>query len=157
MWKYATVLALVALVLSAAPAGDTPGDPEREAVEAAVADYVLALYDVDPARIERSVHRGLEKLGCWRPPEADAYRTPSKMTYDQLFELAGNWNADDQQGDDLTYEIEVFDVLDKTASAKLSAKWGIDYMHLMKYDGKWKINQVLWQSHPPEKKVGSAR
>ena len=43
---------------------------------------------------------------------------------------------------------EIFDVLDKTASAKLTAHWGIDYFHLVKEDGKWKIYQVLWQSPP---------
>lgn len=45
-------------------------------------------------------------------------------------------------------EITVLDVLDKTAAAKLVAKWGIDYFQLAKQDGTWKIVHVLWQSHP---------
>ncbi len=40
--------------------------------------------------------------------------------------------------------------IDQTASVKLIAEWGIDYMHLAKYDGRWKIVNVLWQSHPEE-------
>ncbi len=40
--------------------------------------------------------------------------------------------------------------IDQTASVKLIAEWGIDYMHLAKYEGQWKIVNVLWQSHPPE-------
>ncbi|MBC7790917.1 MAG: nuclear transport factor 2 family protein, partial [Anaerolineae bacterium] len=39
-----------------------------------------------------------------------------------------------------------FDVLDQTASAKLTAWWGTDYLLLGKYDGKWMISHVLWQS-----------
>lgn len=47
-------------------------------------------------------------------------------------------------------EVIVFDILDKTASAKLVADWGIDYMQLAKVDGRWMIKNILWQSHPPE-------
>lgn len=47
-------------------------------------------------------------------------------------------------------EIAILDVADQTASAKLTAWWGIDYLHLAKYDGKWMITQVLWQSPPPK-------
>jgi hypothetical protein len=30
----------------------------------------------------------------------------------------------------------------------VTALWGIDYMHLAKYDGKWKIVNILWQEPP---------
>ena len=36
--------------------------------------------------------------------------------------------------------------MNQTASAKLTAAWGVDYFHLAKYGGKWKIVHVLWQS-----------
>lgn len=36
----------------------------------------------------------------------------------------------------------------QTASAKLTAWWGTDYLLLAKYDGRWMIRQVLWQSPP---------
>jgi hypothetical protein len=39
-------------------------------------------------------------------------------------------------------------VLDQTASAKLTASWGIDYLLLAKYDGRWMITHVLWQTPP---------
>ncbi len=29
----------------------------------------------------------------------------------------------------------------------------MDYFHLAKYDGKWMIVNVLWQSLPPRKEV----
>ncbi len=45
--------------------------------------------------------------------------------------------------------VVVLDLLDQTASAKLTASWGIDHMQLGKVDGKWKIRHVMWQSHPP--------
>lgn len=47
-------------------------------------------------------------------------------------------------------EVAVLEVLDQTAVAKVTAMWGIDYMLLGKYDGRWKIVQIRWQSHPPK-------
>ena len=33
-----------------------------------------------------------------------------------------------------------------TASAKLTAWWGTDYLLLARYEGRWMIRQVLWQT-----------
>jgi hypothetical protein len=46
-------------------------------------------------------------------------------------------------------EVIVFEVLDQTASAKVVAWWGIDYLLMGKVDGRWQITHVLWQSPPP--------
>ena len=123
---------------------------DQAAVDRAVRDYVEAIYQVKPELIERSVHPALEKIGMYRPDDSKEYGLPGKMTFEQLRALAGKWNASGTQGADLTYEVEVLDVLDMTASAKLSAKWGVDYMHLVKSGGQWTILQILWQSHPPK-------
>lgn len=37
------------------------------------------------------------------------------------------------------------DVSDQTASVKLIADEWIDYLHLVKLNGSWKIVNVLWQ------------
>jgi zona occludens toxin (predicted ATPase) len=47
-------------------------------------------------------------------------------------------------------DVQVFEVNDRTASAKVRAYWGIDYLLLGKYDGQWMISHVLWQSPPPQ-------
>jgi hypothetical protein len=145
-----TKLLLAALLVTSAgfSGARLAREDERAAVERAVRDYVEALYQVKPELIERSVHPALEKMGLYRPADAAGYRTPGKMTYEQLHELAGLWNKDGKEGKDLAYDVQVLDVLDVTASAKLSAKWGIDYMHLVKTGAGWKIVQILWQSHP---------
>jgi hypothetical protein len=36
------------------------------------------------------------------------------------------------------------------APAKVSAGWGIDDVFLGKFDGKWKITKIMWQSHSPK-------
>jgi Putative lumazine-binding len=46
--------------------------------------------------------------------------------------------------------VRVGDVLDQTAVAQVTASWGIDHMLLAKYDGKWQIVQIPWQSPLPK-------
>lgn len=126
--------------------GHAQSDDEA-AVHAAVVDYVEALYRVEPERIERSVSTNLVKFGWFKPNNE---YVPAPMTYQQLVNLAGSWNRGNRQNitDETVRDIVVYDVLDKTAVAKLTAQWGIDYFQLEKIDGTWKIRHILWQSHP---------
>lgn len=123
-------------------------DTDAEGVERAVLDYVEGIYEVKPELIDRGVHPDLVKFGYWRNAESGEI-TSMPMTFDQLRSLAAQWNADGQLGDDAPKRITVHEVWDKTASASLEAAWGVDFMHLVKEDGEWKILQVLWQSYPP--------
>ncbi len=130
----------------AKPATTSQLPDSREAVKQAVLDYVEALYEADSARIERSVHRDLFKLGFERDKEG-TYK-PYRMTYQELYDLAGRWNKTGRIPKNSKKEILVYDVADQTASAKLTAMWGIDYLHLAKFDGKWMITDILWQTPP---------
>lgn len=121
---------------------------DRDLVYQAVEDYVDALYLVQPEKIAKSVHPGLTKKGYWRKTTTEPYGPEQTMTYQQLYDLAGKWNAKGKLPADAPKKIEVFDVQDQTAVAKLTAQWGTDYFHLAKYDGRWMIVNVLWQSPP---------
>ena len=119
----------------------------EELVIAAIEDYVLGLYEANPDRIERSVDTTLRKIGYSKRKEA--YADNLTMTYEQLHQLSARWNANgDRANDDSPKKIDIYEVNDKTASAKLTAEWGIDFFHLSKVDGKWKIMNVMWQSAP---------
>ena len=145
--------AVVVLAMAAAPGpllGQT-ADADREAVRLAALDYVEALYNAQPERIERSVHPNLVKRGFYKETAASPY-AELPMTYDQLVRLAGNWNKE-RKRDISIKEVAVLDVLDQMAAAKVTAAWGIDYLLMAKYDGRWKITEILWQSHPPKPKT----
>jgi putative lumazine-binding protein len=126
-------------------------DEDAEGVRSAVEDYLEALYDAEPDRIERSVSRDLVKFG-WYQSEPGGEFEGSAMTFEQLHSLAARWNEGNRQQITETSPraISVLDVLDKTAVAKLTAVWGIDYFQLEKTEGRWMIRHVLWQSHPSD-------
>ena len=140
---------IVLLLLIFAFSAPVFAQSDEDGVRDAVTDYLEGLYQAEPERIERSVSKDLVKFGHWRRSADQEYRG-APMNFEQLKDLAANWNTNNRQGiDDSTpREIVVLDVLDKIASAKLTADWGIDYFQLEKLDGKWMIRHVVWQSHP---------
>jgi len=140
-------LAVVVGLFPSATAGQATSAADRAAVQQAALDYVEGIYTTDTARIERSVHPLLTKRGFWRDTVTAPWGPQTTMTYDQLIALTKTWNADKKR-DTTIKRVDVFDVLDQTATAKVTAMWGIDYLHLAKYDGRWKIINIVWQGHP---------
>jgi len=144
MRPFSSLVAALLVVCATSVAAQT--DEDHAEVERAVLDYVEGVYEVKPELIERSVHPELEKFGFARRSPEDEWRV-IPMTYEQLVGLAGEYYADEGGAPaDAPKKVEILDVLNQTASAKLTASWGVDYFHLAKYDGKWKIVHVLWQS-----------
>ena len=123
---------------------------DHKAVKSAILDYVEGLYEVDSTRIDKSVDNTLRKIGYYYG-EDKKWRDNLPMTKEQLSRLAARWNKSGNQVNENTpKKIEIYDINSKTASAKLTAAWGIDYFHLGKYDNQWKIINVMWQSMPKE-------
>ena len=120
-------------------------EKEREAVERAVLDYVEGAYNVDPSLTGRSVHPNLAKLGF---VQQDGQYVERPMTFDELVEVVKVFNKDGKIPPDAPKKVTVYEILDQTASAKVEAWWGIDYVHLAKFDGKWMVINVLWQTLP---------
>ena len=142
--KATVVLAVAVLPLHAM---QSAAGADRTAVEQAALDYVEGIYTADVARIERSVHPQLQKRGFWRESPTLPWGPQATMTYEQLVNLTKTWNAKKDR-DTTIKKVDIYEVLDQTASAKVTAMWGIDYLHLAKYDGRWKIINILWQAHP---------
>ncbi|GAB5554853.1 MAG: hypothetical protein Sapg2KO_44440 [Saprospiraceae bacterium] len=123
--------------------------PDRQAVESAILNYVESLYLVDSSRVTRSVHPELRKRGYWYNEAEGKYYDNLDMTFEELRQLAATWNKDGDQANGQTIkQIDIYDINDRTASAKLTAAWGIDYFHLAKLEDRWYIMNVLWQSIP---------
>ena len=107
--------ALLLLLLPIAVSGQSASD--REAVKQAATNYVTAVYESKPELIEQSVHPQLTKYGFMR--QQDGTYKQGQMTYAQLLDVARTWNKDKKR-DTSIKEIQVLDVLDQTASAKLT-------------------------------------
>lgn len=146
-----STLAAVLFAFPATPLAAQAADADEKsaAVRAAVLDYVEAIYDAQPERIERSVHPDLAKFGYWKGRDDDEY-SPSPMSYEELMETARTWNAAGRDLSGAPRIIDVDDIQERVATARLIAAWGIDYLHLVLTEDGWKIRNVVWQSHTPQ-------
>jgi hypothetical protein len=140
----AVAIAIAAAIPSAALAQDTAG------VRAAVLDYVEGFYTGDSTRLVRSVRPEVYKYGFSRHRDSTTYRG-SQMTWEGFHRYANGVKARGGRGapPNAPKQIDIYEVNDQTASAKLTAWWGIDYLLLARFDGRWMITHVLWQSPPP--------
>jgi len=142
------ILIAVGLILAAAPL-PAQNAADREAVRQAVLDYVDGFYQGDSTLLVRSVSPEVRKNGYSRPHPDSAYRA-SAMPYPAFMRFAAGVRAGrNRPPQNAPREVVVFDVQDQTASAKLTAWWGTDYLLLGRENGRWMITHVLWQSPPP--------
>ncbi len=142
---------LLSTLLCLAPCGASLAQapaPEREAVRRAVLDYVEGFYEGDSTKHLRSIRPEVYKYGFWIPRDSAKYQG-EQMTWAGFLNYTRNIRTNKRFAPETApKQIEIYDVLDQTASAKLTASWGVDYLLLAKYDGKWMISHVLWQTPP---------
>jgi hypothetical protein len=150
-WKKGTGIAAALVVASMAviaTASARQGVDNRELVRRAVLDYVEGFYEGDSAKFVRSVSPEVFKAGYFIPRDSTRY-VSSRMPWPEFHAYANRVKASGRPTPATApKEIAIFDVLDQTASAKLTAYWGIDYLLLARRDGRWQVTHVLWQTPP---------
>lgn len=148
--RHLSALALLALATTLSQSAFAQGTLDREGARLAVLDYVEGFYEGDTTRLVRSVWPHVRKYGYWRPRPDSAY-TGEAMPFAAFMTYANSVRAGRSRTPvGAPKEITIYDVQDQTASAKLTAWWGTDYLLLAKESGRWMIIAVLWQSPPPK-------
>jgi len=123
----------------------------KEEVVNAVKDYVDAFYYGDTTKIHRSISVNVVKYGYYIPKAKTIYEG-EPMSFKEMIDYAAGVKKRgvSPNVEKFPKKVDVFDVLDQTASAKLTAWWGTDYLLLAKLNDRWMITHVLWQSLPPK-------
>lgn len=138
---------LIALAAVSARPATAQTAADSAAVRAAVLDYIEGLYEVSPERVDRSVSAELAKrsVGTFQGTNRQFLRPMSK---DVLLNVAATYNREGRTPRTARKEVRILDMLDHTATVRLTAVDWVDYMHLAKLNGRWVIVNVLWQEVP---------
>lgn len=121
-------------------------NPERTRVERACLDYIEGFYEGDTVKIIRSLRPTLHKFGFWKSEKTGKYENDGQMTFEQAVKYANNVRVKQRFAKaDAPKKVEVLDIMNHIASAKITAWWGTDYILLSKNGESWMINQVLWE------------
>lgn len=114
-------------------------------IKQAALDYIESQHNVNPEQFERSAHPRMVKRTFWTNKKTQKEYLRETFT-DAMILLAETYNQNgDKFPENPKKEVIILDVFDKTASVKLIADDWIDYMHIVKLNGKWQIVNVLWQ------------
>lgn len=141
MKKYLLILAVVCCFfkIQAQSAQDTL-DIKRVALA-----YIEAQHNPNPKLMEGALHPRMVKRSVFRNKAAKKDFV-SEFFAENMVILAETYNVKgDKFPKNPRKEIKLLDVSAKTASVKLLADTWIDYMHIVKTNGEWKIINVLWQ------------
>ncbi len=108
-------------------------------------DYIESQHNVNPDQFERAAHPRMVKRTFWTNKETGKEYLRETFT-DAMILLAETYNQDgDRFPESPKKEVIILDIFKKMASVKLVADDWIDYMHIVKLNGKWQLVNVLWQ------------
>ena len=140
MKKVMPVLVIALIAVSVAVVQGNTDDlarQDREAITQCALDYIDGYYTADEARMERAVHAELSKRIIRTDPNTGR-SVLQNMNAEQLVGIVANARGpvpEDQRQSDVT----ILDVYENVASVKIVASGWIDYLHVGRVDGEWKI------------------
>ena len=119
---------------------------DKEKINRACMDYIEGFYEGDTTKLIRSLKPELFKYGYWKNKNTGKYDPDGNMTYRQALDYAKRvYEKKNFPKTDAPRKVELLDVMNTIAAAKVTAWWGVDYILLAKQNDKWIIEQVLWE------------
>ena len=133
-----------------------PEPPQVNAVEAnaddaairqACLDYVDGFYSADPERVERGVHPSLQKVvvrtAPWGVELLEKMDRHTLVEYTRLF-------GGEKPTEERKISFESLAVRGNIATVIIDSAEFIDFAHVAKINGEWRLINVLWAPHVKE-------
>lgn len=120
---------------------------DLQGIRRAALDYAESWYAGDREQIERALHPDL----CKRIVRFDEERERSRVDHMSaltLIQVVGKGWGKQTPPEDRQKDVKILDVYGGAATVRLEMQGWIDFMHVGKVDGEWKIINVLWESKP---------
>lgn len=115
-------------------------------IETTLNNYIDAFYKGDTTKLKEAIKPRLNKFGYWKNKESGNYEYYAHMSYEKAMDFVQRMKDEGRSRDENEIRtVEVLDIGNHVASAKVIASWGIDYVLLSKDDDKWMIEQVIWE------------
>ncbi len=145
--RLSTASALAALILApAAVSAQTggPQPPDSAAVASTALDYIEGWYRGDARRMESALHPELAKR-IVRRDSATGRTAVGNQGASELVMATARGAGTRIPEEARRKGVQVLDVHGDAATARVRAAGWVDYLHLARIDGKWRILNVLWE------------
>lgn len=146
MKRTALVLATVCLLAwpLCAMSGEV-SDADKAAIKQTAMDYVDGFYSSSPERMDKALHPNLQKVTLHTLPTGRTLLDFNGVAAN-LMEYASA-GLGSKPEDQRQIEVTILDVFDSIATIKIDSADFLDYAHVAKISGEWKIINVLWAPH----------
>lgn len=107
--------------------------------------YLKALQQLDPVLMNEVMNDSLNKvtIGYNREIRKEVTRATTRK---QMMAFAEDWNKSNTKFPiPPNNEVSILSIYDRIASVKLVSDNWVEYLHLIKLDGKWDIVNLIWQ------------
>jgi len=108
--------------------------------------YLIALQQLKPDLMKEVMNDSLNKVtvGFSRTLRKEAVTAP--LTKERMIQNAKKWNKSNTRFPPKpSNQVKILDVYHRIATVKLYSDNWVEYLHLIKLDGKWSIVNLLWQ------------
>lgn len=140
------LLPFLALLLASPAALRAQSAADSAAVRRAALDYIEGWYGGDAARMQRAVHPDLAKRIVRTDARGESWL--SAVTADGLVHSTRVGAGRDVPPERQEKDVRILGMDGDMASVRLVSTKLVDYMHLARWNGEWKIVNVLWEFRP---------
>ena len=133
------ILASVASILGQA-------DADREAIKRTALNYAEGWYEGNADKMESALHPHLSKRIVRTNDKGQSGL--GQMTAMELVQGTRGGFGKQTPAAEQQKDVTILDMLGGAATVKLEMRDWVDYMHIGKFNGKWVIINVLWETKP---------
>lgn len=142
MRKIFALFILLVLSVAVLAWGTARSSSEKIAISAVAQDYMDAYYTADAARMEKALHPDFHKRTL---KTVSGHMEISEDTVQSTVEGVRLGSGQEIPVAERVKKIEVLDVYRDAASVKVVTGRWVDYMHLSKSNGEWRVLDVVLQ------------
>jgi len=115
---------------------------DSAAIRATALDYIEGWYAGDAARMERALHPRLAKRIV---RQAEGTSMLGDMTAEQLVAATKAGYGTRTPAAEQQKDVTILDIFRNAAVVRIVARDWVDYLQVAKWEGEWKIVNVLWE------------
>ncbi len=143
--KIMVFAAMILMAASASLVAQTAAD--SAAIRKTALNYVEGWYEADAARMESALHPELAKR-IVMVDDKTGKNFLDGMGATRLVNGTRRGGGKNTPKEQQQKDVYILDVFENAASVKAIMSGWIDYMHLARWNGEWKIVNVLWELKP---------
>lgn len=107
--------------------------------------YLMALQELKPDLMSEVMNDSLNKVSIGYSRELKK-EVVTYIPKERMIQNAENWNKSNTRFPSKpSNEVTILDIYNRIATVKLYSDNWVEYLHLIKLDGKWSIVNLLWQ------------